>query len=90
MLALNEALQKAGEETRFCRVRYSPSKAVFVLLTEKANMGLIIPRLSNVLIQAVKIMDQAIVGVEILEYWQRLNVHKMSLERYLDKDIWNC
>ena len=83
MLALNKALQKAGEETRFCRVRYSLSGAVSALLTEKANAGLIIPRLSNVLIRAVKTVDQAIVGVEILEHWQRLKVHGMSLERYL-------
>ena len=83
MLALNEALQKAGEETRFCRVRYSPSGAISTLLTEKANAGLFIPRLSNVLIRAAKTVDQAIVGVEILEHWQRLKVHGMSLERYL-------
>ena len=50
MLALNEALQKVGEEMRFCRVRYSPSGAVSALLTEKANAGSIVPRLSNVLI----------------------------------------
>ena len=37
MLALNEALQRAGEglHTRFCRVRYSPSGAVSALLTER-------------------------------------------------------
>ena len=28
-------------------------------------------------------VDQDIVGVEILEHWQCLNVHRMSLERYL-------
>ena len=85
MLALNEALQRAGEglETRFCRVRYSPSGAVSALLTEKANAGSIIPRLSNVLIRAAKPVDMAIIGVEILEHWQRLKVHGMSLERYL-------
>ena len=56
MLALNEALQKAGEglETRFFRVRYSPSGAVSALLTEKANAGSLIPRLSNVHIRAAK------------------------------------
>lgn len=85
MLVLNEALQKAGEgiDTRFSRVRYSPSGAVSALLTEKANAGLLIPRLSNVLIRAAKTVDAAIVGVEVLEHWQRLKVHGMSLERYL-------
>ncbi len=59
MLALNEALQKAGESihTRFCRVRYAPSEAVSALLTENANAGVVIPRLSNVLIRAAKIVE---------------------------------
>ena len=35
------------------------------------------------LIQAAKTVDDAVVGVEILEQWQRLKVHGMSLERYL-------
>ena len=52
------------------------------LLTEKANAGLLIPRLSNILIQAAKTVDAAIVGVEILEHWQRLKVYGMPLERY--------
>ncbi len=56
---------------------------MFALLNEKANAGSIVPWLSNVLIRAAKTVDQAIVGVEILEHWQRLKVHRMSLERYL-------
>ncbi len=85
MLVLNEVLQKAGEglHTRFCRVRYSPSGAISALLTEKANAGVIISRLSNVLIRAAKSVNPAVVGVEVLEHWQRLKVHGMSLERYL-------
>lgn len=84
MLALNEALQKAGEgwDTRFSRVRYAPSGVIFAL-TEKANAGLLIPRLSNLLIRAAKTIDSAVVGVEILEHWQQLKVHGLSLERYL-------
>ena len=38
-------------------------------------------------------VDQAIVGVEILEYWQRLKVHGMSLKRYLGEgsmDLLKC
>ena len=53
------------------------------LITEKTNAGSVIPRLSNLLIRAAKTVDQAIVGVEVLEHWQRLKVHGMSLERYL-------
>ena len=87
MLALNEVLQRAGEglETHFCQVRYLPSGAVSALLTKKANAGLLIPRLSNAFIWATKTVDAAIVGVEISEHWQRLKVHGMSLERYLEE-----
>ena len=85
MLALNEALQKAGEglDTRFIRVKYAPSGAISALLTDQANAGLLIPRLTNLLIRAAKTVDAAVVGVEILEHWQWLKVHGMPLERYL-------
>ena len=87
MLALNEALQKAGKEldTRFIRVKYVPSGAISALLTEQTNAGVLLPRLSNLLIRTAKTVDPAVVGVEILEHWQRLKVHGMSLERYLDE-----
>lgn len=77
MLALNQALQKAGEglDTRFIRVRYAPSGALSALLTEQANAGVLLPRLSNLLIRTANAVDQAVVGVEILEHWQRLKVH---------------
>ncbi len=85
MLVLKEALQKAGErfETRFSRMRYAPSVAISALLTEKADAGLLIPRLSNVLIRVAKTVDASIVGAEVLEHWQPLKIHGMSLERYL-------
>lgn len=38
---------------------------------------------SNLLIRAAKAVDNAVVGVEILEQWQRLKVHGILLERYL-------
>ena len=44
MLALNEALKKAGErlDTRFIRVKYAPSGAISALLTEQANAGVLL------------------------------------------------
>ena len=85
ILVLNEALQKAGEgsDTRFSQIRYEPSGGVSALFTENANARLLIPRLANVLIRAVKTVDAAIVEVEVLEHWQRIKVYGMSLERYL-------
>lgn len=44
---------------------------------------MLLPQQSNFLIRAAKIVDNAVVGVEGLEQWQRLKVHGLSLERYL-------
>lgn len=56
ILALNEALQKAGIESkvRFCRVRYAPSGSISALLTEKADATMLFPQHSNLLIRAEK------------------------------------
>ena len=85
MLALNEALQKGGVEPkiRFTRVRYAPSESISALLTEKADAAMLLPQRSNLLIRAAKSVDNALIGVKVLEQWQRLNVHGMLLERYL-------
>ena len=85
MLALNETLQKAGVESnvRFCQVRYAPCGSISALLTEKADAAMLLPEQSNLLIRAAKTIDDAVVGVEVLEQWHRLKVHGMSLERYL-------
>lgn len=52
MLALNKALQKAGEEPciQFSRVKYAPFGAIAALLTKKADVRQLIPRQSNLLI----------------------------------------
>lgn len=86
MLVLNKALQKAGIEpkVRFSRVWYAPSGSISALLTEKADASMLLPHRSNLLIRATKTVDNAVIGVEILEQWQRLKVHGMSLERYLE------
>ena len=82
MLALNEALQKAGIEPkiRFTQVKYAPSGSISALLTEKADATMLLPQRSNMLIRAAKTIDDAVIGVEVLEQWHRLKVHGMSLE----------
>ena len=84
MLPLNKALQKAGVETnvQFSQVRYAPSGSIFALLTKKTDGTMLLPQQSNLLIRAVKTVDDAIKGVEVLKQWQRLKVHGMSLDRY--------
>lgn len=78
-------MEKVGEESpvRFCQVKYAPSGAISTLLTKKADAGLLIPRRANLLIRAAKSVDSVVVGIKVLENWQRLNVYKMPLERYL-------
>ena len=85
MLALNEVLQKAEIETkiRFSRVRYALSGSISALLIEKTDATMLIPSKSNLLIRAAKSVDDAVVGVEVLEQWQRLKVHGMPLDRYV-------
>ena len=85
MLALNEALQKAGIETKVCFscVRYAPSGSILALLTEKADTTMLIPSRSNLLIQAAKSVHDAVVGVKVLEQWQWLKMHGMLLDRYI-------
>ena len=88
MLALNEALQKAGESAsiRFNRVSYSQSGAISALFTEKGNAIELLKTRTNVLIRAAKAVDAAVIGVEALEHWQRLKVHGMPLSRYLGEE----
>ena len=85
MLALNKALQKAGVEpkTRFIQVKYVPSGSISALLTKKSDATMLLPQRSNMLIRTVKAINDAVIGVEILEHWHRLKIHGMSLDRYL-------
>ena len=70
MLALNEALQKIEIDlkVRFCCIRYEPSGLISALLTEKANMAILLSQQSNLLIWAAKLVDNKVVGVEIIDY----------------------
>lgn len=46
----------------------------------------LLPQRSNLLIRVAKSVDDSMVGVEIMEHWQSLKVHRMSLARYLGPD----
>ena len=85
MLALNKSLQKAGipTYTRFSKVGYSQSGAISALLTEKSSAEQLVSNHLNIFIRATKTVDAGVIGVEVLERWQRLKVHGMLLARYL-------
>ena len=70
MLALNEALQKTriDSKVRFCYIRYALLELISALLTIKANVAILLPEQSNLLIRAAKLVDDKVVKVEIIEH----------------------
>ena len=85
MLALNKSLQKAEipAYTRFTRVEYLQSLAIFTLLTEKSSTKQLVGNHSNILIKAAKVIDTEVIIIEALKHWQGLKLHGISLARYL-------
>lgn len=63
--------------------KYEKFDAILDFLTKKADVGLLISWRANLLIWTANSVDTAVVGIEVLENWQRLEVHSMLLERYL-------
>ena len=60
------------------------SRAIFALLSEKSSMEQLISIYSNIFIKDTKTIDVRVIGVKVLKYWQRLKVHRMLLEKYLN------
>ena len=69
MLVLNELLQGARVPpyTRFSKVRYSQSGAIWELFTEKSNAEDLIKDYSNTFIRAATSVDEGVIGVEALK-----------------------
>lgn len=53
------------------------------LIREKADAAMITLSKSIFIIQVVKLVDETVVGVEVLKQWQCLKLYGISLERYL-------
>lgn len=87
MLVLNEALQKAGEpaKVQFGRIGYSQSGTISALLTEKADAKELLEMRRNILIQAAKTVDVAVIEAEALEHWQWLKMHGIPIGKYLSE-----
>lgn len=86
MVALNQVLQKAGQEMGLCRVKNSSSGAMSALFIKKANARSIILWLSNIFIWVAKTVDKVIIWVAILKYQQYLEVYEMSIKKYLGEE----
>ena len=64
-------------------MQYASLESISALLTEKADAAMLLLQRANLLIRAAKTVDNAVIRAEVLEQWQRLKVHGMSLEIYL-------
>lgn len=91
MLVLNESLQRVGipAYVRFSKVGHYQSGAISGLLTEKSNAEDLIRDHSATLIQAAKLVDYGVIGVEALKRWHRLKVDGMPLMRYFWGKKWS-
>lgn len=85
IIILNKSLQKARVlvYTQFNKVEYLQSKVISTLVTEKWNTENLVKNHSNILIRAAKLINNKVICVETLKYWQRLKVYKMFLVWYL-------
>ncbi len=61
---------------------YAQSRAISALLKEKTSKEDLVKEHSNILIRAAKSIDEVVIGVEVLEHWEQLKVHGISLARY--------
>ena len=61
---------------------YSQLGAISGLFTERSNVEDLIKQHSNMLIQAAKLINKRVIGIEALEKWYRLKIHGMPLLHY--------
>lgn len=66
-------------------MEYAQSRVISVLLKEKASTEDLVKEHSNILIRVAKSIDEALIEVKALEYWEQFKVHRMSLARYFRK-----
>ena len=71
------------DHIRLLRISYTTTGSISALLGEKAIVEMLCPAYNNTLINIARKFDLAIIGVQKVEQWYKLRVHKVSLERYL-------
>lgn len=69
----------------FSQVSYSQSGTISALFTEKEDTTKLLKIHTNILIQAAKMIDRAVIGIEALEHWQSLKTYGTPLQRYQGK-----
>ncbi len=70
----------------FNRLNHSQFGAISTLFTEKFKVEEFINILSNILIKAVKSINNTLIRIDALEHCQKLKIDKLSLVRYLDEE----
>jgi hypothetical protein len=88
LLWLNRALDGAGLPIfmRAVDSGYAASGHLTVLLKEGTPSNTLVPAYNDMLIAAVRRVDPAVVSVEISEQWQRVKVHRVPIQRYMNSN----
>ena len=84
MLAFNEVLPKTGKKfnVQFCQVEYSSSRELFAQRNDRKKSRFLITWKSKLLIWVIKSVDTEVITVKVLEDYQYLKVHWMSLDKH--------
>lgn len=82
---MNETLQKMREWSKcdYVIVYYTLFGSISAFFTKQADVSILLPQKLNLLIRVAKLVDQVVIGLEILKHWQHFKVHEMSIARYL-------
>jgi hypothetical protein len=88
VLGLNRALSNGGMPNfvRAVNAGYAASGHLTVLLQEGAPSSVLVPAYNDTLITAVRKCDPAVISVEISEQWQRVKVHGVPIQRYMNSE----
>ncbi len=86
LLEINRALEKAGLPgfIRAVDSGYAASGHLTVLLKEGAPSSMLVPVYNDMLIATVRRVDSAVILVESSEQWQRVKVHGVPVQRYMN------
>lgn len=85
ILVINRTLARKGfpDFARAVDANYTRTGAISVLL-ERGTLGtMLIPHYKDLLVSAVRQVDQATISVELPEQWYKVKVHGVATRRYL-------
>ncbi|KAE8550136.1 hypothetical protein TMatcc_001241 [Talaromyces marneffei ATCC 18224] len=86
LLWLNRALDSAGLPIfmRAVDAGYAASGHLTVLMKDGTPSKVLVPAYNDMLLTAIRRADPAVISVEVSEQWQRVNVHGVHIQRYMN------